>query len=148
MIIRERPWVLSMRQTICCPLVLFTMGGTLPILFLLLAIGRVSGALQCYTVDGKASTDTTIVACDSSVTGQTGSHTSCCNKATGDACLSTGLCLGTAAKTADALLWINGCTDPTWRDPACPQYCNPPTNATSWSPSSQNRTVALPQAIS
>lgn len=88
-------------------------------------------SLQCYHVSGNIVKDTSVVPCDPSVTGKTGSHTSCCNKGTGDQCTSTGLCLATNAKRPDDLFWINGCTDPTWRDPACPQYCNPPVNPTS-----------------
>ncbi|KAM7222507.1 hypothetical protein V8F06_002001 [Rhypophila decipiens] len=54
----------------------------------------------------------------------------------GDVCLSTGLCLNTGSKGPTGLLWLNGCTDPTWRDRACPQYCNPPLNSTKdvWNP--------------
>ncbi|KAK4459458.1 hypothetical protein QBC42DRAFT_311614 [Cladorrhinum samala] len=88
-------------------------------------------SLQCYHVSGNIVKDTNVVPCDPSATGKTGSHTSCCNKGTGDQCTSTGLCLATNAKKPDDLFWINGCTDPTWRDPACPQYCNPPVNPTT-----------------
>ncbi|KAK4159927.1 hypothetical protein QBC43DRAFT_326350 [Cladorrhinum sp. PSN259] len=95
---------------------------------------------QCYYITSKpVPKDSGIVPCDPSATGtDTGllpggsgtTHSSCCNQEKGDVCLSTGLCLNTSGKTPNNLLWINGCTDPTWRDPACPQYCNPAPNST------------------
>ncbi|ORY01837.1 hypothetical protein BCR34DRAFT_90749 [Clohesyomyces aquaticus] len=49
-----------------------------------------------------------------------GKHTSCC--APGDICFTNGLC---KADTKDQYNWNwrVGCTDKTWKDPACPNYC-------------------------
>ncbi|KAK3389879.1 hypothetical protein B0H63DRAFT_464465 [Podospora didyma] len=102
----------------------------------------VSCATQCFYVSSNPITDKGIVPCNSSATGQAGSHSSCCNEDTRDACLSSGLCFATQAKTPGALLWIGGCTDPTWRDPSCPQYCNPPVNATGRSGNPRLQTCA------
>ncbi|KAK4223077.1 hypothetical protein QBC38DRAFT_548738 [Podospora fimiseda] len=101
-----------------------------PFILLFLSIAPRALSLTCYHVSGNVNKDENVIPCDPSVSGTPGSHTSCCNKGTGDQCLSTGLCLATNAKRPDDLFWINGCTDKTWRDPACPQYCNPPENPT------------------
>ncbi|KAK3988714.1 hypothetical protein QBC44DRAFT_328789 [Cladorrhinum sp. PSN332] len=106
------------------------MGRLLPFALIFLSTIRGALSLTCYHISGNVNTDRSVVPCDPSVSGTAGSHTSCCNKGTGDQCLSTGLCLATNAKRPDDLFWINGCTDPTWRDPACPQYCNPAVNPT------------------
>ncbi|KAK3990674.1 hypothetical protein QBC44DRAFT_368640 [Cladorrhinum sp. PSN332] len=106
----------------------------LPIVLSFLAVVNPSSAAtpQCYFINGDQVTNNRIVPCDPSATGLTpGSHSACCNQQTGDACLSTGLCLGTWGKTPSQILWINGCTDKTWKDPSCPQYCNPAPNSTA-----------------
>ncbi|KAK3380492.1 hypothetical protein B0T24DRAFT_664481 [Lasiosphaeria ovina] len=98
---------------------------------LLLCIARQAacGAV-CYNPDGTVVGDKKIIACNSAATGKSGSHSACCNQGMGDICMSTGVCVSSAAKTPDSMIWINGCTDSTWRDPVCAQYCNPPPNAT------------------
>ena len=85
---------------------------------------------KCYTMTGILIEDENVVPCNPSATGGAGSHSSCCNQKEGDVCLSTGLCLSPKAKTPSNMLWTNGCTDPTWNDSSCPQYCNPPVNST------------------
>ncbi|KAI5918689.1 hypothetical protein F4810DRAFT_715289 [Camillea tinctor] len=77
---------------------------------------------QCYHLDG-SSGGTTNTLCNPNATGTEGSHSACCNVDNADACLSTGLCLNTAARQQSHILWATGCTDATFQDPACPQYC-------------------------
>ncbi|KAK4218896.1 hypothetical protein QBC37DRAFT_478619 [Rhypophila decipiens] len=93
---------------------------------------------RCYSTAGNLIKDKNVVPCNPNATasGEPGSHSSCCNQQMGDVCLSTGLCLNTGSKGPSGLLWLNGCTDPTWRDRACPQYCNPPVGSTRdvWNP--------------
>ncbi|KAK0703889.1 hypothetical protein B0T26DRAFT_876754 [Lasiosphaeria miniovina] len=108
------------------------MGRTrLPLVCLLLCMARraACGAV-CYNPDGTVVGDKYIIACNSAATGESGSHSACCNQGTGDICMSTGVCVSSGSKTPDSMIWINGCTDSTWRDPVCAQYCNPPPNAT------------------
>ncbi|RVD80627.1 uncharacterized protein DFL_008521 [Arthrobotrys flagrans] len=40
-----------------------------------------------------------------------------------DICLSNGLCSGATADGVGRALWREGCTDPTWEDPACLKIC-------------------------
>ncbi|KAM7194022.1 hypothetical protein V8F20_008118 [Naviculisporaceae sp. PSN 640] len=109
-------------------------------LFFLLSTTSLPVAAQdrpkCYTTAGNLIRDPGVVPCNLNATasGEPGSHSSCCNELTGDICLTTGLCLSLNAKTPSGMLWLNGCTDPTWRDPACPQYCNPPAGSSRDSP--------------
>ncbi|KAI1378703.1 hypothetical protein F4677DRAFT_465833 [Hypoxylon crocopeplum] len=80
-------------------------------------------AVTCYHLDGSL-TGPSDSACDSSATGETGSHSACCNSDNADVCLSSGLCLNTVSKQPSHLLWSTGCTDSTFKDPNCPQYCH------------------------
>ena len=61
--------------------------------------------------------------CDTLAKGTSGSHSACCCTGNKDACLSTGLCLALWGYGGDGLLWVSGCTDPTWQNPACPRFC-------------------------
>ncbi|OTA64128.1 hypothetical protein K449DRAFT_23981 [Hypoxylon sp. EC38] len=80
-------------------------------------------AATCYGLDGvKASSANTL--CNPNATGTEGSHSACCNVDNGDACLSSGLCLNSLSRQQSHLLWATACTDPTFRDPSCPQYCH------------------------
>jgi hypothetical protein len=77
---------------------------------------------QCYGIDGTPyATFDRYIPCNS--TGAAvGQHTSCC--APGDICLTNGLCQSQGDNNRKAnLFWRNGCTDPTWNDPACPKHC-------------------------
>ncbi|KAI0149926.1 hypothetical protein F4776DRAFT_672092 [Hypoxylon sp. NC0597] len=80
-------------------------------------------AATCYGLDGtKASSANTL--CNPNATGTEGSHSACCNVDNGDACLLSGLCLNSFSRQQSHLLWATACTDPTFRDPSCPQYCH------------------------
>jgi len=62
----------------------------------------------CYYPDGKVSGS---VPCNSTATG----YSSCC--ASDHLCMSSGLCF------SRGLISRGSCTDPTWKDAACAQYC-------------------------
>ncbi|KAI1656916.1 hypothetical protein F4813DRAFT_397165 [Daldinia decipiens] len=79
-------------------------------------------AVTCYHLDGTNAGPSNEV-CNPNATGVEGSHSACCSAENGDACLSTGLCLNTIARQQSHLLWSTACTDPTFKDPSCPQYC-------------------------
>jgi hypothetical protein len=77
---------------------------------------------RCYGIDGTpyATLDRYIPCNATSVA--TGGHTSCC--APSDKCLTNGFCQNPYDNQIKAnIFWRNGCTDPTWNDPACPKYC-------------------------
>ncbi|KAI2783694.1 hypothetical protein F4815DRAFT_502721 [Daldinia loculata] len=79
-------------------------------------------AVTCYHLDGtKAGPSNGL--CNPNATGVERSHSACCSVENGDACLSTGLYLNTIAHQQSHLLWSTACTDPTFKDPSCPQYC-------------------------
>jgi hypothetical protein len=75
---------------------------------------------KCYGIDGTPyATLDRYIPCNSTTSG----HTSCC--APGDSCLTNGLCQGPADNKRKAnIFWRNGCTDPTWNDPACAKVCD------------------------
>ncbi|KAI1205395.1 uncharacterized protein F4807DRAFT_284155 [Annulohypoxylon truncatum] len=79
-------------------------------------------ATTCYHLDGTNAGPSNAL-CNPNATGTEGSHSSCCNAENGDACLSTGLCFNTLSRQQSHLLWATACTDPTFKDPSCPQYC-------------------------
>ncbi|KAI8957500.1 hypothetical protein F5Y11DRAFT_360786 [Daldinia sp. FL1419] len=79
-------------------------------------------AVTCYHLDGSNAGPSNAL-CNPNATGVEGSHSACCSEKNGDACLSTGLCLNTIARQQSHLLWSTACTDPTFKDPSCPQYC-------------------------
>ncbi|KAI0103554.1 hypothetical protein F4814DRAFT_431819 [Daldinia grandis] len=79
-------------------------------------------AVTCYHLDG-TNAGSSNGPCSPNATGVEGSHSACCSVQNGDACLSTGLCLNTIARQQSHLLWSTACTDPTFKDPSCPQYC-------------------------
>lgn len=62
----------------------------------------------CYYPNGKISGS---VPCNSTTTG----YSSCC--ASDHLCMSSGLCLNRG------LISTGSCTDPTWKDASCAQYC-------------------------
>ncbi|KAI1804681.1 hypothetical protein F4811DRAFT_262060 [Daldinia bambusicola] len=80
-------------------------------------------AVTCYHLDGSNAGPTNAL-CNPNATGGEGSHSACCNAQNGDACLSTGLCLNTIARQQSHVLWSTACTDSTFQDPSCPQYCH------------------------
>ncbi|KAI1099961.1 hypothetical protein F4804DRAFT_64423 [Jackrogersella minutella] len=80
-------------------------------------------AVTCYHLDGTNAGPSNAI-CNPNATGAVGSHSSCCNADNGDACLSTGLCLNSLSRQQSHLLWATACTDPTFKDPSCPQYCH------------------------
>ncbi|KAF1808446.1 hypothetical protein P152DRAFT_222598 [Eremomyces bilateralis CBS 781.70] len=67
---------------------------------------------SCYLPDGSNATDYQYYPCS----GDT--HSSCCLPSQQDQCLSNGLCNVPGAYTYRA-----ACTDQTWKDPNCPQFC-------------------------
>ncbi|KAF2807441.1 uncharacterized protein BDZ99DRAFT_573268 [Mytilinidion resinicola] len=72
----------------------------------------------CYFPDG-TNTNAAFVPCNQTAI-EEGKHTSCC--APGDMCFTNGIC---KANNSNQLNWNwrDACTDPTWKDPACPNYC-------------------------
>ncbi|KAK4031312.1 hypothetical protein C8A01DRAFT_21449 [Parachaetomium inaequale] len=79
-------------------------------------------AMTCYGMNGDAAGSDAGL-CNPSAKGTAGSHSACCSIGNGDTCLSTGLCLSSWSSGADGLLWASGCTDPTWQDPSCANFC-------------------------
>ncbi|KAM0815594.1 putative Mid2 domain-containing protein [Seiridium cardinale] len=74
----------------------------------------------CYFASGDTtgSTGQTYIPCNSTAV-SLGQHSACC--APGDMCFTNGLCkAGTGQWNWN---WRVGCTDPTFSDPACPDYC-------------------------
>jgi hypothetical protein len=51
-----------------------------------------------------------------------GKNTACC--ASDELCMSNGLCRNATSTPKTNSYWRGGCTDPTFQDPACPNYCN------------------------
>ncbi|KAI1081937.1 hypothetical protein F5B20DRAFT_39733 [Whalleya microplaca] len=80
-------------------------------------------AVTCYHLDGSNAGPSNTL-CNPNATGTTESHSACCNSANADACLSTGLCLNSLSRQQSHMLWATGCTDSTFQDPSCPQYCH------------------------
>ncbi|KAF9734893.1 hypothetical protein PMIN06_008303 [Paraphaeosphaeria minitans] len=80
-------------------------------------------AAECYANNGSlyANTAATYVPCNLTAV-ENGGHSSCC--AIGDLCMTNGLCMepSNEAKGANHY-WRNGCTDKTWKDPSCPNFC-------------------------
>ncbi|KAL1598812.1 hypothetical protein SLS60_007954 [Paraconiothyrium brasiliense] len=80
-------------------------------------------AAECYANNGSlyANTAATYVPCNITAV-ENGDHSSCC--AIGDLCMTNGLCMEQQNEQKGANhYWRNGCTDKTWKDPACPNYC-------------------------
>ncbi|OAL52559.1 hypothetical protein IQ07DRAFT_678517 [Pyrenochaeta sp. DS3sAY3a] len=76
---------------------------------------------RCYGVDGVPHDVGRYIPCNTTAV-ENGGHTGCC--ARGDNCLTNGFCQSQIDDQRDAnLFWRNGCTDPTWQDPACARYC-------------------------
>lgn len=69
-------------------------------------------AAQCYYPDGSESTD---VACNATAAAATGGYSACCSSSS--YCMDNGLCLDTG------ILKRMSCTDKTFKDKTCPQYC-------------------------
>jgi hypothetical protein len=77
---------------------------------------------QCYFNDGSLAA--AYQPCNSS----SSTHSACCNLGSppgnsADFCLSTGLCFWQKASASTGLIYANGCTDQTGRDPNCQQIC-------------------------
>ncbi|KAK9416137.1 putative Mid2 domain-containing protein [Seiridium unicorne] len=89
----------------------------------LYSLASLAIAQTCYHLDGSKSNDSQDVPCNTNATGETGSHSACCNYVNSDACLLSGLCLNTAATQPSHVLWATGCTDPTFQDRSCPKFC-------------------------
>ncbi|KAI1127223.1 hypothetical protein F5Y10DRAFT_198389 [Nemania abortiva] len=96
--------------------------GRLSVLLLISVYLNPILSVPCYYLDGSRAAPDDIQACNLNATGG-GVHSACCKIQNQDACLSTGLCLNTMAREWSHFLWSTGCTDPTFQDPACPQYC-------------------------
>ncbi len=67
-----------------------------------------TSASSCYYPDGSLA-PTSDKACNTTTSG----HSGCCTAP----CMSSGLCFD------NGLVSRGSCTDSTWKDPACPQYC-------------------------
>lgn len=81
-----------------------------------LSLASTSG---CYFPNGNASSS------DWSACVASDSNSACCHVS--DLCLSNGYCFSQAASSASGTfanrLYRGGCTDKSWRDSSCPQYC-------------------------
>lgn len=78
---------------------------------------------QCYANNGSLyeNTAATYVPCNLTAV-ENGGHSSCCN--INDLCMTNGLCMEAQNEKKGANhYWRNGCTDPTFKDPACPNFC-------------------------
>lgn len=78
---------------------------------------------QCYANNGSLyeNTPATYVPCNLTAV-ENGAHSSCCN--VNDLCMTNGLCMEAQNEKKGANhYWRNGCTDPTFKDPACPNFC-------------------------
>ncbi|KAF2442784.1 hypothetical protein P171DRAFT_486764 [Karstenula rhodostoma CBS 690.94] len=80
-------------------------------------------AAECYANNGSLYTNSKAIYVPCNITAiENGEHSSCC--AIGDLCMTNGLCMEQANEAKGANhYWRNGCTDKTWKDPACPNYC-------------------------
>ncbi|KAK6356987.1 hypothetical protein TWF718_001320 [Orbilia javanica] len=93
--------------------------------FIRFAVGQIDipDTPRCYFPDGSLRNSTDYQPCNN-VRGQ---HSMCCAIAnrgsSADICLSNGLCSGATADGEGRALWREGCTDPTWEDPACLKIC-------------------------
>jgi hypothetical protein len=76
---------------------------------------------QCYLRNGKPA-PSSYSPCNTNATGQTGSHTHCCDWANGDICLSSGLCLYPSGSVV-GMFNADGCTDKTMQDASCFPQC-------------------------
>jgi hypothetical protein len=88
--------------------------------FLLHSVFIVTMSTVCYFRSG-ASALTKTAPCNQTAL-LAGQHTSCCMP--GEQCLTGGFCRKESFKEGSNFLWRGGCTDRTWRDPACPDYCD------------------------
>lgn len=89
--------------------------------YLLLLFAHVRAEKQCYYVDGTLIKDSSYAPCDPDA-----DVSPCCanNKgARSDICMSSGLCLGQDGNY-QGMIYLNGCTDPTGEDVACPHFCS------------------------
>ncbi|EUC29128.1 hypothetical protein COCCADRAFT_107344 [Bipolaris zeicola 26-R-13] len=91
------------------------MVGCRSILTVLVTLAAVVKSQQCYGVDGSL-LDKSYTPCNPSA-----KVSGCC--ASGDICLSNGLCMGTQGASI-GVIFSRGCTDSTGKDVACPQQCS------------------------
>ncbi|KAH8803414.1 hypothetical protein F5884DRAFT_756696 [Xylogone sp. PMI_703] len=89
---------------------------------LLLYVFPAYAASSCYYLNGDVGTSQ-IKPCTNHL--PSGSHSACCNlgKSPPDICLGGGLCQRMDSTEGDFVIYAVGCTDPTGKDSACPQYC-------------------------
>ncbi|KNG47043.1 hypothetical protein DDE82_001199 [Stemphylium lycopersici] len=90
------------------------MVARLSLLSVFVTLVAVATSQQCYGVDGSA-LDNTHTPCNPSAT-----HSACC--ASGDICMSNGLCMGTKDDSIGKI-FSRGCTDATGKDVACASIC-------------------------
>ena len=95
-------------------LLLSNMVARLSLLSVFVTLVAVATSQQCYGVDGSA-LDNTHTPCNPSAT-----HSACC--ASGDICMSNGLCMGTQDDSIGKI-FSRGCTDATGKDVACASIC-------------------------
>ncbi|EMD69763.1 hypothetical protein COCSADRAFT_166729 [Bipolaris sorokiniana ND90Pr] len=99
------------------------MVGCRSLLTVLVTLAAVVKSQQCYGVDGSL-LDKSYTPCNPSA-----KNSGCC--ASGDICLSNGLCMGTQGASI-GVIFSRGCTDSTGKDVACPQQCSGgPSNSNS-----------------
>jgi hypothetical protein len=75
--------------------------------------------MTCYLRNGTASPKA--APCDHNAVLQN-RHTGCCDP--GDLCLTNGLCRNPNVNDLTNYAWFFGCTDKTFNDPACGNYCD------------------------
>ncbi|KAI4232568.1 MAG: hypothetical protein L6R40_007354 [Gallowayella cf. fulva] len=91
--------------------------NNIPFLVIACILCRVSGQ-KCYFPNGTAARTGSQTPCNKT----TGAESMCCHSENidlPDRCRADGLCI----PSDNEFLWRNGCTDPTWKDPACLNIC-------------------------
>lgn len=110
----------------CWCRVSFTISRCTSVPFLvLLSRSTMADPLVCYLVSNSlvASTNQYFPCGNSSISGA--SAQSCCNAE--DYCMDDSICHYTRGGVTNGTgYYMSGCTDPTWKDPACPKQCGRP----------------------
>jgi len=75
-------------------------------------------AVNCYALNQQHISD--YVPCNASVDGVE-THSACCDPR--DVCMASGLCLSTRNSNPNGLLWVDACTDQTFKNENCPHIC-------------------------
>ncbi|KAI4869581.1 hypothetical protein F4820DRAFT_383756 [Hypoxylon rubiginosum] len=80
-------------------------------------------AATCYSLDQEEREG--YIPCDTTADG-VNSHSACCG--INDVCMASGLCMSTRNSDPAGLLWVDACTDRSFKNRACPSICIDPNN--------------------